>query len=266
MTKLILEDQTYQLRGVLFQVYRELKGSGIAEAAWENALGIVLGEKGIPHKEQTPFSVCYKGVEVGRFYTDLIAWDNILLELKVLPDGLLPINVAQTISYLRVTGFPLALLVNFGAADIEIKRVPNFVGERSWQDIQAKEFQSKDNLIFPELVFAVRGVLLKAHFELGPGFIHFVYRRAAQVDMQECGIPFEFKKQIPVMFHKQLLQNVDCRLIVVDNSVAVATIALKEITDAHRQRLTRYLQWLDLKIGLLANFYKSNLEIETIRV
>lgn len=263
---LILEDQTYQLRGVLFQVYRELKGSGISEAAWENALAIMLDEKKIPHKEQTPFSVHYKGVEVGRFYTDVIAWDNILLELKVLPEGLLPINVAQTISYLKVTGFPLALLVNFGAADIEIKRVPNFLDKKTWQDVQMQEFQSKDNLIFPELVYAIRGVLLRVHFELGPGFIHFVYRRAAQVELQECGVSFEFKKEIPVMFHNQLLQNVDCRLIVVDNRVAVATVALKEITDTHRQKLERYCRWLGLKIGLLANFYKTTLETETIRV
>ena len=265
MTKLILEDQTYQLRGALFQVYRELKGSGIAEAAWENALAIMLDEKQIPHKEQTPFSVHYKGVEVGRYYTDVIAWDNILLELKVLPEGLVPINVAQTISYLKVTGFPLALLVNFGAADIEIKRVPNFLDKKTWQDIQANDFLSKENLIFPELVYAIRGALLRVHFELGPGFIHFVYRRAAQVEMQERGIPFEFKKQIPVMFHNQILQTIDCRLIVVDNSVAVATAALKEITDTHRQQLTRYLHWLNLKVGLLANFYKTTLEIETIR-
>ena len=266
MPQLILEEQSYQLRGALFQVYRELKDSGISEQAWENALAIVLDEKHIPHKEQTPHSVYYKEVEVGRFYTDVIAWDNILLELKVLPEGLLPINLAQTISYLRVTGFPLALLVNFGAADIEIKRLPNFVGQRVWQDIQAQEFQSKDNLIFRELVYAIRGVLLQAHFELGPGFIHFVYRRAAQVELRERGIPFEFKKQIPVLFHDQVLQNVDCRLIIVDNCVAVATVALKEITDLHRQRLMRYLRWLNLKVGLLANFYKTTLEIETIRV
>jgi GxxExxY protein len=106
MTQLILEDQTYQLRGALFQVYRELKGSDISEAAWEHALAIVLDEKQIPHKEQMSCLVHYKGVEVGRFYTDVIAWDNILLELKVLPEGLSPINVAQTISYLKVTGFP----------------------------------------------------------------------------------------------------------------------------------------------------------------
>lgn len=266
MPQLILEDQTYQLRGALFQIYRELKDLGVSEQAWENALAIVLDEKKIPHKEQTPFSVHYKGVEVGRFYTDVIAWDNLLIELKVLPEGLSPINTAQTISYLRVTGFPLAMLVNFGAPDIEIKRIPNFLDKKTWQDAQGQEFQSKDNLMFPELVYAIRGALLCAHYELGPGFIHFVYRRAAQIELRERGIPLEFKKQIPVMFHNQLLQNVDCRLIVVDNSVAVATVALKEITDMHRQRLERYCRWLGLRIGLLANFYKTTLDIETIRV
>ncbi len=265
MTKLILEDQTYKLRGALFQVYRELKGSGISEAAWENALAIMLDEKQIPHKEQTPFSVHYKGVEVGRYYTDVIAWDNILLELKVLPEGLLPINVAQTISYLKVTGFPLALLVNFGAADIEIERVPNFIGERSQQETAKMNVAPANDLTNPELTYAIRAALFEVHRELGPGFIHYVYRRATQVELRERGIAFEFKEQIPVVFRSQVLEHIDCRLIVAENCVGVAPVALKEITSAHRQKLARYLRWLDLKIGLLANFYKPSLEIETIK-
>jgi GxxExxY protein len=265
MTQLILEDQTYQLRGALFQVYRELKGSGISEAAWESALAIVLDEKKIPHKEQTPHSVHYKGIEVGRFYTDVIAWDEILLELKVLLESLSPINVAQTISYLKVTGFPLALLVNLGAADIEMKRVPNFIGERVQQEPVATNAKLGDNSIFPELTYAIRAALFEVHRELGPGFIHFIYRRATQIELRERGIPFEFKEQIPVTFHNQILESIDCRLVIAEGCVAVVPVALKEITSAHRQKLARYLRWLDLKVGLLANFYKPSLEIETIR-
>ena len=265
MTKLILENETYQLRGALFQVYRELKGSGISEAAWENALAIMLDEKQIPHKEQTPFSVHYKGVEVGRYYTDVIAWDNILLELKVLPEGLLPISVAQTISYLKVTGFPLALLVNFGAADIEIERIPNFTGARSQQESADKMMASPNDLVNPDLTYAIRAALFEVHRELGPGFIHYVYRRAMQIELGERGIRYEYKKHIPVMFRNQVLQSIDCRLIIVDDCIAVATVAFNEITSAHRQKLARYLRWLNLKIGLLANFSKPSLEIETIK-
>jgi GxxExxY protein len=266
MTQLILEEQTYQLRGVLFQVYRELKDSGISEAAWENALSVVLSEKGIPHKTQTGYVVYYKGVQVGLFRTDVSVWDLILLELKVEPEGLTPINLAQIISYLKVTGFQLGLLVNFGAADIEIQRVPNFLGERSRRDSPVKHADPAGDLVYPELTYAIRAALYQVHTELGPGFVHRVYRRAAQVELGERGIPFEYKKQIPVMFHDQVLQTVDCRLIIVEDRVAVAAVALKEITDVHRQKLERYTRWLGLKMALLANFYKPSLEIETIRV
>ncbi len=88
---LILEDQTYQLRGALFLVYRELKGSGISEEAWENALAVVLGEKGIPCKTQVPYPIFYKGAQIGFLKPDVVAWDQILLELKVAPEGLAPI-------------------------------------------------------------------------------------------------------------------------------------------------------------------------------
>jgi GxxExxY protein len=263
---LILEDQTYQLRGALFQVYRELKNAGISEQAWESALAIVLSEKEIPHKEQAPFPVLYKGTQIGFLVTDVIAWDQILLELKVAPDGLSPIHTAQTLSYLKVTGFELGMLVNFGAADIEIKRVPNFIGERTQQEIAPANLQSGDNLMLSELTYATRAVLLEVHGELGPGFIHYIYRRATEIELRARGVPFEFKKQIPVMFHDHLLQTVDCRLIVVDNCIAVAAFALKEISDAYRQKLERYTRWLGLKMALFANFYKPSLEIETIRL
>lgn len=263
---LILEDQTYQLRGVLFQVYRELKNLGISEEAWENALAVVLSEKGIPCKTQSPYPIFYKGAQIGYLVTDVIAWDQILLELKVAPEGLAAIHTAQTLSYLKVTGFELGLLVNFGAADIEIKRVPNFIGERTQQEPAPENVQPNDNLMFPKLTYAIRAALLEVHRELGPGFIHYVYRRATQIELRERGISFDFKKQIPVMFHNQLLQNVDCRLLVVDNCIAVAAVALREITDAHRQKLERYSRWLGLKMALLANFCKPSLEIETIRI
>ncbi|MBM3129274.1 MAG: GxxExxY protein [Chloroflexi bacterium] len=263
---LILEEQTYQLRGALFQVYRELKNSGISEEAWENALAIVLTERGIPHKEQTPFPVLYKGTQIGFLVTDVIAWDRILLELKVAPEGLSPIHTAQTLSYLKITGFELGLLVNFGAADIEIKRVPNFINERTQRETAPDDARASDGLMLSELTYALRAALLEVHGELGPGFIHYIYRRATQIELQARGIPFEFKKQISVMFHDQPLQTVDCRLIVVDNCIAVAAFALKEISEAHRQKLERYSRWLGVKMTLLANFYKPSLEIETIRI
>jgi GxxExxY protein len=263
---LILEDQTYQLRGALFQVYRELKGSGISEEAWENALAIVLNEQGIPYKTQAPYPIFYKGAQIGFLKPDVVAWDQILLELKGAPDGLAPIHTAQTLSYLKVTGFELGLLVNFGGADIDIKRVPNFINERKHRESAVGDADSRGDLMHSDLKYVIRAALLEVHGELGVGFIHYVYRRAAMIELRERGIPFVFKKQIPVMFHNQLLQNVDCRLLVIDNCIAVAAIALREIADVHRQRLTRYLRWLDLKIGLLANFYKPSLEIETLRV
>lgn len=263
---LILEDQTYQLRGAIFQVYRELKGSGISEEAWENALAVVLGEKGIPSKTQVPYPIFYKGAQIGFLKPDVVAWDQILLELKVAPEELAPIHTAQTLSYLKVTGFELGLLVNFGAADIDIKRVPNFINEREHLESVVGDADSNGELIHSDLTYAIRAALIEVHGELGAGFIHYVYRRAAMIELRERGIPFEFKKQIPVLFHNQLLQNVDCRLLVVDNCVAVAAVALREITDAHRQKVERYCKWLGLKMGMLANFYKPSLEIETLRI
>ncbi len=155
--------------------------------------------------------------------------------------------------------------MNFEAADIEIERIPNFIKERTQPKPAETNIAPAEDLMNPDLTYAIRAVPFEVHRELGPGFIHYVYRRATMVELRERHISFEFKEQIPVVFRDQILETVDSRLIVVDSCVAVAPVAFKEITSAHRQRLARYLRWLDLKIGLLANFYKPSLEIETIR-
>jgi GxxExxY protein len=55
-------------------------------------------------------------------------------------------------------------------------------------------------------------------------------------------------------------------LLIVDDKVAVAAVAFREITELHRQRMRRYLKLLNLHLGLLANFYPASLEITPIRV
>ncbi len=81
----------------------------------------------------------YKGYRVGRFFVDIVAEEKMVLELKV-EDRLLPIDVAQVLTYLRVTGLKLGILVNFGKDSIEIQRIPNFVN-RQPSVVHAQPFQ-----------------------------------------------------------------------------------------------------------------------------
>ncbi len=264
MTKLIYADLTYTLRGTFFKVYCDLKGAGISEASWEEALCTVWQAQNIPFRRQPAYEIDYKDHHLALFYPDLIAYDKILVELKAI-DALCPLNRAQIISCLKVTDLKLGLLVNFGGGDIEIERVPNFLGQRFATERPAP-ISVRDDLLYPELTYAIQGALFEVHSTLGPGFIHYVYRRASETELQLCRIPVQRKQEIAISFRGRVLETVPCRLLIVDDKVAVAAVAFREITEVHRQRLRCYLKLLNLRLGLLANFYPASLQITLVRV
>jgi len=133
MTEIIYPELSYTVQGALYDVYNELRYLDLSEEGWESALLIALEERGVSAQRQVEYELRYKGYRIGRFFVDVLADGKLLLELKV-EDELLPIDVAQVISYLKVTDLKLGILVNFGGDKLEFKRIPNFVSQRSARD------------------------------------------------------------------------------------------------------------------------------------
>src|SRR4051812_26556053 len=92
------------------EVHRHL-GPGYGESGYENALVVELGLRGIAFQRQAGVSVDDKGHEVGEGRMDLLVERLLLVELKAV-DRFTAIHVSQTLSYLKITGLPLALLIN----------------------------------------------------------------------------------------------------------------------------------------------------------
>lgn len=110
--------------GAAIEVHRRL-GPGILESVYEQALCVELRHREIPFVRQAPFQVRYRDVVVGESRLDLVVGGQIVVELKAV-DQFLPIHQAQLLSYLKATGLPLGLLINFKVmylADKGIKRV-----------------------------------------------------------------------------------------------------------------------------------------------
>lgn len=97
--------------GAAIEVHR-LLGPGFAESVYEEALCIELAERGIPFARQAAIQVRYKGRLVGEGRLDLLVADVLIVELKVV-DALAPVHTSQLLSYLKATGHPLGLLMNF---------------------------------------------------------------------------------------------------------------------------------------------------------
>ena len=107
-------------------VHRAL-GPGLLEAVYVAALAIELAERQVRHELEVAIHATYRERPLGIAYrADLIVASKLLIEVKSV-DAIHDAHVAQTLSYLRLTGLRLGLLINFSAPLIKhgIKRVVN---------------------------------------------------------------------------------------------------------------------------------------------
>lgn len=263
MSEIIHKQLSYTVRGVLLSVYNQL-GPMLPEKFYQAAIAIGLTAAGIQNETEKGCEVYYRGVEVGRYYVDIwIEGGKLLLELKVAPN-ILPLHRAQALSYLKVTNADLAIVVNFGAASLEDERLPNYLRERKRQSVwQQRPFSS--DVLYPELASKVMQVLFRVCFELGPGFFHQVYRRATMIELREQNIGYPYIKEIPIFFKGQHLGNQPVRLIVVEDKILVATVALRTVDAAMEELLKARLRQLGYKLALIANFYTPQLQVTFLR-
>ena len=120
--KLICEDETYAIRGAVFEVYKTL-GDGYLEEVYQNALEEELKLRGVPFEAKKELHIFYKGRDCGLYEPDFICFDKIIVELKAV-EALHPKHSAQLMNYLRATGHKLGLLVNFRAyPKVDIRRI-----------------------------------------------------------------------------------------------------------------------------------------------
>ena len=118
---LIHEDLTGRIIECGITVHREL-GSGFAERFYEKALCIELELADLPFARQIEVPVMYRGEEIGFHRLDLVVLDKVVIELKA-ASQIVAAHLSQAKSCLVASGKRVALVLNFGAATLEIKRV-----------------------------------------------------------------------------------------------------------------------------------------------
>jgi len=119
-------DLTERIIGAALVVHREL-GPGLLESAYQTCLACELAERGLLFEAQRALPVVYRGVRLNCGYRiDFIVAGKVIVEVKAV-DQLAPIHTAQMLSYLRLSGCSVGLLLNFNAAPLRvgIKRVVN---------------------------------------------------------------------------------------------------------------------------------------------
>ena len=118
-----LDKLAYAVIGAAIEVHRVL-GAGFLESVYQQALGVELHLRRIPFISQAPVAVNYKGASVGEGKLDFLVGNSLIVELKAV-ENLAPIHNAQVMSYLKMTGHQLGLLINFNVPILKqgIKRI-----------------------------------------------------------------------------------------------------------------------------------------------
>ncbi len=118
-----LEELVFKTIGCGIAVHRAL-GPGLLEQIYERAMAIELDAGGLLHVTERTYPVYYRGRLLCRQRLDLVVADQVALEIKSV-DQLAPVHHAQLLSYLRVSGLRVGLLMNFNAPVLQdgLKRI-----------------------------------------------------------------------------------------------------------------------------------------------
>lgn len=112
---------TSRIIAAAFHVHNSLK-SGHLEHVYQHSLAVVLRREGMAVRTEATLPVWFEGVRVGVCEADLIVDDLIVVETKA-KDAILPGHEARLRAYLRASGHETGLLLNFGPARVDVRRV-----------------------------------------------------------------------------------------------------------------------------------------------
>lgn len=114
---------TERIIGGALRVHKQF-GPGLLEGLYQRALAIELTNAGLSVQRERMIRVSYLGQPLCEQRLDLVIDGKVVVELKAL-ETLAQVHRAQLLTYLRISGLPIGLLINFGTEFIQVKRVLN---------------------------------------------------------------------------------------------------------------------------------------------
>jgi len=120
---MIYQDLTGDIIGCAMEVHRQL-GCGFQEYIYQRALEIELNRKSIKAEREVEIKIYYKGNYIGLRKIDFLIKEKVTVEIKACTE-LQDVHMAQAINYLEASSYPVGLLINFGARNLEFRRLYN---------------------------------------------------------------------------------------------------------------------------------------------
>lgn len=123
ITKQLVNSLSYKIVGCAIEVHKQL-GPGLLESVYETCFVDELISQRLKVERQIPVPIIYKGKDLGtNLVLDLVVNDLVIVEIKAV-EVMIPVFKAQLLSYLKLTGKPKGLLINFHCQNIKDHLVP----------------------------------------------------------------------------------------------------------------------------------------------
>jgi GxxExxY protein len=121
--EIVEKELSYKVVQAAYEVFNGL-GPGFLEKIYQEAMVLVLRKNRHTVEVQKPASIIFLGKQIGVHVLDIVVDGRIILELKAVSE-IAQVHKQQALSYLKATGLPLALIINFGAYRLQVARVVN---------------------------------------------------------------------------------------------------------------------------------------------
>ena len=247
--------------GAAIAVHREL-GPGLDEVLYEEALHVALAKLSIRSGRQVPLPISYKGCALDCGYRlDLLVEGALVLELKSVAKTL-GIHEAQLLTYLKLSGHQLGLLMNFNVLMLKdgiARRVNGFGFEKMTPASSVSDTPAPGMDLSGRIIRCA----MEVHRTLGPGLLRSSYSECLVWELSDDGIPFVRDIQKPMCFEDVTLsQPVKLELVVggvAEKALPVGVVSVNEVTPLLEAQFRSRLRSSGYTEGLLVNFNSATL-------
>ncbi len=260
---LVYEEKTEVLRGCFFDVQNRV-GLGRDEEDYHQAVKLCLKENDVPFVSKQPHSLILYDQVAHKLFPDIVVWDAITVELKSIPRNPSRTEFVQLFDYLKCRGDSLGLFVNMGLDRVHVDRfvydAPETNLEEDWN-----YWSGRIDGAAREVGIRVREALRDVYNEHTTGYGDEVLRKLIlfalahqQLSVVESPVAMSYYGDIA-------LRESALECLVVEGAIVLTYTALFDNNDFNMNRGLSYLDALNLKWGIAANFGKSQAQFTALR-
>lgn len=111
-----------------------------------------------------------------------------------------------------------------------------------------------------EETYAIIGICMEVHRNLGPGLLEIIYKDALEIELKDNNIPFEREKEFLIKYKGRILPHKFYADFIINEDIIVEVKAVKEFSNEHVAQVLNYMKLADSEIGLLVNFQAKSLQ------